>query len=176
MILPQNAHSWSDEKWPLREARSTIHATPTAVFDYLDAPARFGMHMSRRSAMMFGGQMGVVADALEGREIGSIIRLSGAFAGIPISVAQVITDRAPPTRKVWETLPQAQLLILEAYRMGFSLEGEGPVSSLRVWIQYRPTVHGLWAAAAWLFAGLYAQWCLDSIVKDVSRHFPGGRT
>jgi hypothetical protein len=126
--------------------------------------------------MMFGGQMGLVADAHEGKEIGSIIHLSGAFAGIPISVAQIITDRTPPTRKVWETLPQAQLLILEAYRMGFSLEGEGPVSSLRVWIQYRPTVHGLWAAAAWLFAGLYAQWCLDSIVKDVSRHFPGGRT
>lgn len=157
------------------EAISTIHANPTAVFDYLDAPARFGMHMSRRSAMMFGGRMSVAADVHEGRAIGSIIRLSGAFAGIPISVAQVITDRTPPTRKVWATLPQARLLILQAYRMGFDLEGNGPGSSLRVWIQYRPTVHGLWAAAAWLFAGLYAQWCLDSIVKDVSGHFSGAR-
>jgi hypothetical protein len=176
MILPQKAHSWVEETWPLREARSTIHANPTAVFDYLDAPARFGMHMSRRSAMMFGGRMSVAADVHEGRAIGSIIRLSGAFAGIPISVAQIITDRTPPTRKVWETLPQARLLILEAYCMGFDIEGHGPGSSLRVWIKYRSTQRGFWALAASLFAGLYAQWCLDSIVKDVSRHFPGGRT
>ena len=54
--------------------------------------------------MMGGGRMQIELDAGRGQTVGSRIRLSGRVFGLTLSVEEIVTERVPPQRKVWETI------------------------------------------------------------------------
>jgi hypothetical protein len=87
----------------------------------------------------------------------------------------VVTECAPPRRKVWETVGTPRLLVIGPYRMGFEVSPEGAAGSrLRVFIDYAlPTG----APARWLgraLGGAYARWCTHRMVRDAVSHFGAG--
>lgn len=110
-------------------------------------------------------------DAGRGQQVGSRIRLAGRVFGMALAVDEVVTERMPPQRKVWETVGTPKLLVIGHYRMGFELSPQGTGSLLRVFIEYAlpQTAPARWLGR-WLARG-YARWCTQQMVDDAVRHF-----
>jgi len=158
--------------YPLHdEANTLIDASPEHLFAYLDDHARLGAHMEKRSMMMMGGRMTYLLDEAQGRVVGSVIKMGGSFLGIALEVAEIVAERDPPRRKVWQTQVRPRLLIIDRYRMGFEIAPVENQSRLRVFIDYeRPSsLTGRLLGA--LFARLYARWCVSRMAEDAMQHF-----
>jgi hypothetical protein len=148
-----------------------VQADAGRLFSYLDDHARLSSHMGKRSWMMGGGRMQLHFDADRGQAIGSSLELSGRAFGIAVALREIVTERVPPTRKVWETAGEPRLLVIGAYRMGFEITAQGDTSLLRVFIEYALPSRGL---ARWLGRALgpgYARWCTRRMVGDAVVHF-----
>ena len=115
--------------------------------------------------------MTIEVDEGRGRAIGSRIRLIGLVFGIRLLVEEVVTERDPPHRKVWETVGQPRLLVIGHYRMGYDIAPQKGGSHFRVFIDYAlPEA----TPARWfgrMFGGVYARWCTRRMVNDVVLHF-----
>ena len=153
------------------EVTAEVRAPPHKLFDHLDDQARLGTHMEKPSMMMMGGRMTYEFDAAKGRAVGSVIKMGGSFLGMMLFVEEVVTERDPPRRKVWETRGRPRLAIIGAYRMGFEITPAGERSMLRVFIEYDrpPSPIGRVLGAA--FAPFYARWCVDRMAGDAKRYF-----
>ena len=103
------------------ETSAFVAAPPDIVFAYADDPARLSSHMSESLWMMGGGRMEIELDAGRGQSVGSRIRLSGRVLGLELSLEEIVIERVPPQRKVWETTGSPKLLVIGQYRMGFEL-------------------------------------------------------
>ena len=132
----------SDRSFPRHdESTALVHAPIDEVFAYLDDPMALSAHMGKSSMMMMGSKMSTEVDAGGGRVIGSKIRMRGSVMGIPVSLEEVVIERQPPRRKLWETIGTPRLLVLAHYRMGFELTPKGDSSLVRVFIDYSlPTI------------------------------------
>lgn len=85
------------------EVRKAMNATPARAFAFLDDFRALSAHMAKRSPMMLGSSMTIETDALDGRAVGSRVRMAGRVLGIPLLLAEVVIERLPPVRKVWQT-------------------------------------------------------------------------
>lgn len=108
------------------QAIADVATSADVLFDYLDDQASLGSHMQKPSMMMLGGRMSYEFDEARGRTVGSVIRMRGNILGLVLSVEEVITERQPPRRKVWETRGPLNFLVIGAYRMGFEISAPGP--------------------------------------------------
>ena len=152
------------------ETTVTLQAQPQVAFAYLDDFNNLSSHMAKRSAMMMGSKMSITTDELGGRDVGSKVQMRGQIVGIPVSLAEIVTDRVPPIRKAWETV-DANLLVIGQYRLGFELSAAGQGSELRVFIDYDIPRSG---AGHWLGSALgniYARWCTERMANDAAAHF-----
>jgi hypothetical protein len=157
------------------EASAQVPATAEALFAFLDDPSSLGGHMEKPSAMMLGGSMRYAFDAGGGQAIGSLISMKGNVLGLSLTLDEVITERSPPTRKVWETRGAPNLLLMGPYRMGFEIAVNGAQSRLRVFIDFDLPQRGLsQLLGAWFGRG-YARWCVSRMAKDAKLHFKQGR-
>ena len=130
------------------ESNGLVQAPMDQVFAHIDDHARLSAHMGEPSWRMGGGRMETQIDAGRGQKVGSRIRLSGRVFGVELSVEEIVVERDPPRRKVWETTGAPKLLVVGHYRMGFELSAQGNASMLRVFIEYalpesapRPTTY-----------------------------------
>lgn len=153
------------------EASALVAAPADRVFSYADDPARFSSHMSQSSWMMGGSRMLIQLDDGRGQIVGSRIRLSGKVFGLELSVEEVVTERIPPQRKVWETTGSPRLLVIGHYRMGFGITSQEHGSLLRVYIDYALPDHGPTRWLGFLLGRCYARWCTQQVVRDTAKHF-----
>ena len=90
--------------YPLRDSVAVaVAAAPDALFALLDDPTRLGAHMQRRSWRTAGMRMDYVLDERRGQVVGAPIGLRGRLVGLRLNVDEVVIERDPPRRKVWET-------------------------------------------------------------------------
>jgi hypothetical protein len=124
---------------------------------------------------MMGSRMAMEVDDKGGRAIGSKIRLYGSMMGVPLSLEEVIIERQPPLKKVWETIGTPKLMVIAQYRMGFQLTPEAGTSLVRVFIQYSlpATPPGSWLGR--VLGGAYARWCTKRMANDAAKHFERAR-
>ena len=106
-----------------------------------------------------------------GQRVGSRIRLSGRVFGIPLSVEELVTERNPPHRKVWETTGRPRLLVIGPYRMGFEITSQESGSLLRVLIDYALPEGAVEHWLGYVLGRYYARWCTQRMVDDAVRHF-----
>ena len=149
----------------------SVAASAEALFDYLDDQARLGSHMQKPSMMMLGGRMSYVFDEAQGRAVGSVIRMEGRILGGTLSVEEVVIERQPPHRKVWQTRGRPKLLVIGAYRMGFEISPSGKSSRLLVFIDYDYPSSAAGRIVGAMFGPTYARWCINRMAKDVIRTF-----
>ncbi len=152
------------------EAIAEVGAAADAVFAHWDDHSRLSTHMSESSGMMAGSRMAVELDATQGRSVGAIIRMRGRVLGIPLFVEEIVTDRNPPLRKVWETTGRPELLVIGSYRMGYEIAPQAEASRLRVFIDYA-LPNG--PSSRWLgrlFGTFYARWCTRRMADDAAKH------
>lgn len=148
---------------------ATVRMTPTGLFERLDDQTRLSAHMSKRSWKMGWGRMDTILDAQGGRAAGSHIVLRGRVFGIRLELDEVVTLREPPARKEWETVGEPRLLVIGAYRMGFTITPrEQGWSLLRVVIDYDLPSKGVSRVLGRLFGPAYARWCVKRMVADAS--------
>ena len=83
------------------ESSALVSASPERVFALIDDHERLSSHMSQSSWRMGGGRMKTVLDERRGQTVGSHIRVSGRILGLELSLNEVVTEREPPTTKVW---------------------------------------------------------------------------
>ncbi len=118
---------------PLHHECSGLVQSPLdQVFAHVDDHRRLSSHMSEPSWRTGWGRMETDVDEGRGQAVGSRIRLSGRVLGVELSVEEVVVERNPPHRKVWETTGTPKLLVFGHYRMGFELSPQGSRSMLRV--------------------------------------------
>src|SRR5512134_3904793 len=149
------------------ESSALVPAPADKVFAHIDDHSRLSSHMSESSWMMGGGRMEIELDDGRGQKLGSRIRLAGKVFGIELSVEEVVTERNPPHRKVWETTGAPRLLVVGQYRMGFEISTNENGLMLHVFIDYALPER---APARWLgrlFGKYYARWCTQQMVDDV---------
>lgn len=113
-------------------------------------------------------------DERRGQRVGSHIRVSGRILGLELSLDEVVTEREPPTRKIWETVGSPRLLVIGPYRMGFEVTPRGSCSLLRVFIDYGLPARWPERLLGRAFGGTYAHWCTQSMVNDAVGHFASG--
>lgn len=154
------------------ESRAQVDASPAKLFTYLDDQERLSSHMMKSSAMMAGMRMQFEFDERRGRPVGSRMRLSGKVLGLSLEVIEVVAERDPPRRKVWETRGEPRLLVIGPYRMGFEIVPDGDGSQLLVFIDYDEPA-GPWRAAGKLLGRLYAGWCTRSMAQGAAKEFAG---
>ena len=153
------------------ECSVIVNAPTEAVFSRLDDPRLLSAHMNRSSWMMAGSRMALELDASQGRAAGASIRMDGRVLGSTLSLEEIVTERNPPRRKVWETTGTPKLLVIGQYRMGYEVTPQSDSSLLRIFIDWalpeeRP--------ARWLgrlFGGLYARWCTERMAGDAEEYF-----
>lgn len=148
-----------------------VEATPQALFDFLDDPRRLGSHMDQPSWRTGWSRMSYELDARGGREVGSEIRMNGRVLGLSLGLSEVVTQRSPPGRKVWETRGAPRLVVIGPYTMGFEIRAatEGG-SELRLFIRYelgtlKPRI------LAERLGRWYAAWCVERMAHDARDHF-----
>ena len=152
------------------EARVNVSAAPADVFAFLDDQEALGAHMTQSSAMMAGGRMSYELDAGRGRAVGSIIRMRGEMLGFTLRVEEVVTERAPPKRKVLETRGDQDMLVISAYRLGFEIDAADRGAAVRVFIDY-DLPPGPLAIFARLPAYFYARWCVTRMADAAAERF-----
>lgn len=141
------------------------------VFAAIDTHSQLSAHMGRRSAMMGGGAMTLETDALEGRAVGSHIRLSGSAFGLHVEVDEVVTERDPPRHKTWETQGTPRLLVIAGYRMGVDVLPENGNCRVRVFIDYALPRNGIGRWLGVVFGHGYARWCTASMLSGIRKRF-----
>lgn len=153
------------------EGSALIAGSATRVFDWLDDPRHFAAHMKRSSAMMAGGSVAIFLDEMQGRQVGSHIRMRGRMLGLPLELDEVVTERDPPIRKVWETVGEPTLWVLGRYRMGVDLRPHASGCYVCVFIDYDlPASQVLYWLARWM-SGPYAAWCVEQMLAAVREKF-----
>jgi Polyketide cyclase / dehydrase and lipid transport len=153
------------------ETSAMVRAPVERVFAHMDDHARLTSHMSESSWMMGGGSMQVELDAARGQKIGSWIRLSGKILGVTLAVEEIVTERTPPRRKVWETTGVPRLLVIGRYQMGFEIAPREADSHLTVFIDYALPQGTLTPWLGYFLGGYYARWCTQRMVDDAVKHF-----
>lgn len=149
---------------------AAVAATPDELFAYVDDHEQLAAHMMRSSTMMAGSRMALQLDDKQGRAVGAVITMSGRMLGLDLSLEEVVTEREPPLRKIWETVGQPKLYVIGHYRMGFTIAQTDCRTMLTVFIDYNfPS--GLLVWLGWLLGGFYARWCVVNMTDGVAEHF-----
>lgn len=69
------------------------------------------------------------------------------------------------------TIGRPRLIVIGAYRMGFDIARDGAGSLLRVFIDYELPATLIGRVLGFLFAPMYARWCVARMARDAQRHF-----
>jgi hypothetical protein len=171
MEIPGNASA----RWfPLRVQRSvTLRAAPDMVFAFLDVHENITGHMDRPTWAMLGGYMRTTLDAFAGKQIGSVIEVSGKVLGMSISLVEEVVRRVPPLSKQWQTVGVPQLLVIGGYRMGFDVEPVSEGCRVTVFIDYELPRAQPQALLGRLLGPAYARWCVNRVIDTVTHSFAG---
>lgn len=160
----------SPNPYPLHHGSEVnVSVTPAVLFAALDDHKRLASHMEKPSLMTAGASMHITTDARHGQAVGSVISMSGQVLGLKLVLDEVVTERQPPFKKVWETRGQPRLLVIGGYRMGFTISPRQGGSHLVVFIDYGLPEHGFARWLGKLFGKAYAGWCTRRMAADASR-------
>lgn len=152
------------------ESTVALNTSLEKAFAYLDDFRKLSAHMEKSSMMMLGSRMTITTDALDGRAVGSRVRMNGRMLGMALSLEEVVSERQPPFTKSWQTV-DAKLLVVGQYRLGFALSPSGDRSLLCVYIDYELPRQGLARWLGRLFGKRYARWCTERMANDAANHF-----
>ena len=75
-------------------------------------------------------------------------------------------EHEPPLRKTWQTQGEPRLLVIGAYRMGFTITPLASGSRLLVFIDYKLPARGLAHGLGRLLGPAYAAWCTRRMAQD----------
>lgn len=160
------------DSFPLHHRSEALLAVDAAhLFAHLDDHRRLASHMEKPSLMTAGASMRIDTDDRHGQAVGSVIRMSGRMLSLRLSVEEAVVRRAPPREKIWETVGEPRLVVIGAYRMGFTITPAGTGTRLVVFIDYRLPGRGIGQWLGRLLGAPYAAWCTRRMTRDAGAAF-----
>lgn len=160
---------------PALSRSATIEAPAERVFIYVDDIRNLARHMSERGSMpMIGSKLALEIVTPEPTGVGAIYRYSGRMLGLIIAFSETVTRYVPGREKVWRTIGQPHLLIIDSYEMRVFVE---PIadkrSKLSIAIDYTLPRSVFWRTIGGLLAGSHARWCLESMIQGTVQETEG---
>lgn len=113
----------------------------------------------------------IETDKKKGQELGSEIKLIGQILGFTIFVKENVTVLERPFKKVWQTQGIQKLIVIDQYKMGFTISPKDNFSVLEVFIDYSLPPTGITFILGWVFGRFYAKWCTQKMIKEAQSHF-----
>jgi Polyketide cyclase / dehydrase and lipid transport len=148
-----------------------IRAPAEAVFAHVDDIRNLGWHMTSRSSMAMMGsrlRLDVLSDQPTG--LAATYRYSGTMMGLSIDFSESVTKYLPPREKVWRTIGEPRLLIIESYAMRLIVDAlSKSLARLTVSIVYELPRSAFWRIVGLLLARPYSRWCLRRMLRDTRR-------
>lgn len=135
----------------------------------MDDFSKTGMHMSENSMMMMGSKLTLEQRSPNPTGIGATYRWFGKMMGMTMDFTEVVTKWEPPKRKEWETIGDAQIIIMRWYRMGFEIEPAESGATATMSIAYEPPEGWFYGLLSFLFGGFYCNWCLSNMLNDTKK-------
>jgi hypothetical protein len=141
------------------------------VFAHIDDIRNLGWHMTGRSSMAMMGsrlRLEILSDKQTG--LGATYRYSGTVMGFAIDFSESVTKYEPPREKVWRTVGEPRLLIIESYAMRVAVRALSPSSSrLTISIEYELPRSAFWRIVGSILARPYSRWCLRGMLQETRR-------
>lgn len=161
---------------PVLSRSAMIDAPAEHVFAYVDDIRNLARHMSERGSMpMMGSKLSLEITSPEATGIGATYHYSGRVIGLAIDFSEAVTQYVPGREKVWRTIGQPRLLIIDSYEMRVLVE---PISArdarLTIRNDYELPRSGLWRLIGRTLAESYARWCLGSMIDGTAQDLGRG--
>lgn len=147
----------------------TIQAAPEKVFVQMDDFSKTGMHMSESSMMMMGSKLKLEQLSPNLSGLGAKYRWYGKMMGMTIDFEEKVTKWEPHNLKEWETIGDAQIIIMRWYRMGFKITPSENATIVLMSISYEPPKAWFFRLLSFLLAPLYCNWCLNNMLNDTKK-------
>lgn len=148
-----------------------ISVTSDQLFDYLNNPDNLSSHMSKSSLMMMGSKMKIETDEKKGQQLGSEIRLTGRILGLDLLVKESVIELERPVKKIWQTQGDQKIIVIEQYKMGFTIKPKERSSHLEVFIDYTLPRSGINFILGRAFGHIYGKWCVQKMIQEAHEHF-----
>lgn len=152
-----------------RHKTAIIQAAPEIVFAQMDDFSKTGMHMSESSMMMMGSKLKLEQLSPNSSGLGAKYRWYGKMMGMTIDFEEKVTKWEPPKLKEWETIGEAQIIIMRWYRMGFKITPAENGTIVSMSITYEPPKAWFFRLLSFLFGPLYCNWCLNNMLNDTKK-------
>ncbi|HRH64778.1 MAG TPA: SRPBCC family protein [Bacteroidia bacterium] len=150
-----------------------IKSSPEKVFEYMDQLGNTGMHMMKDSAMMMGSKLKLEQLSENAIGLNSRFRWYGRMMGFQMDFTIVVIKWVYGKERIWETIGPAKMIILKWYRMRFELTEEKDSTHVELSITYSRPDELFYKIVSFLFAGIYARWCLKSMLNDTKFNLEG---
>jgi hypothetical protein len=147
-----------------------IHSTPEKVFARMDNLGNTGMHMTENSTMMMGSKLELKQLSQNATGLNSKFRWSGKMMGLKMDFTVIVTKWVKDREKVWETIGKAKMIIMKWYQMRLVISPSGKNTKAELSIAYTKPDNIFYRLIAYLFAPLYANWCLNSMLNDSKKY------
>lgn len=152
-----------------RHKTTSIQAAPEKVFAQMDDFSKTGMHMSENSMMMMGSKLKLDQLSLNSSGLGAKYRWYGKMMGMTIDFEEKVTKWDPPKLKEWETLDDAQIIIMRWYCMGFKITPSENGTIVSMSISYEPPKAWFFRLLSFLLGPSYCRWCLNNMLNDTKK-------
>lgn len=147
----------------------TYTASPQEVFDCLDDLSITGMHMTRSSMPMMGGQMNVAFLSPNKTGLNTKYRWTGKVLWMMLDFTVLVTEWIRGKKKSWETVGTAKMIIMSWFKMDLYVEGDQQRSTAHLSISYEKPNGFFNRALCFLLADGYCRWCLENMLQDAQQ-------
>lgn len=157
---------------PALSRSATVNAPADRVFANADDIRNLARHMSERGSMpMMGSKLALEIVTSEPTGVGATYRYAGRALGLTIDFSETVTRYVTAHDKVWRTIGEPRLLIIDSYEMRVLVE---PMAGLTISIDYALPHRCPWSLLGQWLAASYARWCLDSMIEGTKRDLERG--
>ena len=140
----------------------------------MDDFSKTGMHMNESSMMMMGSKLKLEQLSTNPGGIGAKYRWYGKMMGMTINFSETVTKWQTPLLKEWETIGEANIIVMSWYRMWFEITPTENGTLAKISISYLQPKQWFYKILSFFFANIYCNWCLKNILEDAKKSIDGG--
>jgi len=144
----------------------TYNATPEKVFQCLDDLGVTGMHMTKSSMPMMGGNLNLEFITSHQTGLGSRYRWTGNVMWMKMDFTVEVTKWTQGKEKTWETIGEPEVIIYSWYRMNLFVNAIPGGTEAQLSISYKNPHRLFHKILSFLFADWYCRWCLKQMLGD----------
>jgi hypothetical protein len=146
-----------------------FHAPPDVVFDCLDDLGVTGMHMTKSSMPMMGGEMHLEFLSLHKTGLHTKYRWTGKALWWILDFTVEVTKWIKGKEKTWQTIGPTRIILYSWFQMNLKIETNSAETIARLSISYEKPKGIFSQILCFLLGSFYARWCLKNMLNDTEK-------